>query len=76
MGRVGIVVEELGQLVVGELCFLQADDVGPALVQPRQQPRQALRDRVDVLGRDAHGVTVPPPVPRAAAVAGGLQPGR
>ena len=30
---------------------------GLALVQPRQQPRQPLLDRIDVPGRDAHGTS-------------------
>ncbi len=51
--------EELGELVVGELGLLQADDVRLPLVEPRQQPRQPLLDRVDVPRRDAHGGTVP-----------------
>ena len=51
--------EQLGELVVGELGLLQADDVRLPLVEPRQQPRQPLLDRVDVPRRDAHGGTVP-----------------
>ena len=50
--------EELGQLVVGELRLLQADDVRLPLIQPRQQPRQPLLDRVDVPRRDAHSGTL------------------
>ena len=50
-----LVAEQLGEGLVGELGLLQADDVGLALVQPRQQPRHALLDRVDVPGRDPHG---------------------
>ena len=49
-----LVAEELGERVVGELRLLQADDVRAALVQPRQQPRHPLLDRVDVPGRDPH----------------------
>ena len=49
-----LVAEQLGERVVGELGLLQADDVGPPLVEPRQQPRHALLDRVDVPGRDPH----------------------
>jgi hypothetical protein len=46
--------QQLGELVVGELGLLQADDVRRALVQPGQQPRQPLLDRVDVPGGDPH----------------------
>jgi hypothetical protein len=53
LGELG--AEQLRELVVGELGLLQAHDVRAALVQPRQQPRQALLDRVDVPGRDPHG---------------------
>ena len=49
-----LVAEQLGERVVGELGLLQADHVRPPLVQPRQQPRHALLDRVDVPGRDSH----------------------
>ena len=49
-----LLAEQLGEGVVGELGLLQADDVRLPLVQPRQQPRQALLDRVDVPGRDPH----------------------
>src|SRR5690606_25945916 len=41
-----------------ELGLLQAHHVGAALVEPRQQPGQALLDRVDVPGRDPHATTV------------------
>src|SRR5205807_2232577 len=37
-----------------ELRLLQANDIGLALLQPRQQARQTLLDRVDVPGRDSH----------------------
>jgi hypothetical protein len=50
-----LVPEQLLERVVGELRLLEADDVRPPLVEPRQQPRQALLDRVDVPGDDAHG---------------------
>ena len=46
--------EQLVERRVGELGLLQADDVGLALVEPRQQAREPLLDRVDVPGRDAH----------------------
>ncbi len=49
-----LVGQEVGERVVGELRLLEADDVGPALVQPRQEPRDALLERVDVPGRDPH----------------------
>ena len=57
--------EKLGELVVGELGLLQADDVRSPLVQPRQQSRRPLLDRVDVPRRDPHSGTV------AAAVGDG-----
>ena len=56
--------EQLGERVVGELRLLQAHDVGLPLVQPRQQPRQPLLDRVDVPGRDPH-------LPHATALSSG-----
>jgi hypothetical protein len=34
-----LVAEEFIECFVAELCLLQADDIGPALVQPRQQAR-------------------------------------
>jgi hypothetical protein len=49
-----LVAEQGGERVVRQLGLLQADDVRLALVQPRQQPRQALLDRVHVPGRDPH----------------------
>ena len=55
-----LVAEQLRELVVGELRLLQADDVGLPLVEPWQQPRHALLDRVDVPRRDPHGGTVLP----------------
>ena len=53
--------EQLVEGVVGELGLLQADDVRAALVEPGQQPRQPLLDRVDVPGRHSHRPTVPAP---------------
>ena len=49
------IAEQLAERVVGELGLLQADDVRPPLVQPRQQSRHTLLDRVDVPGRDSQG---------------------
>jgi hypothetical protein len=49
-----LVAEEVEERIVRELGLLQADHVRPPLVQPRQQPRHALLDRVDVPGRDSH----------------------
>ena len=49
-----LVAEQLVEGVVGELGLLQADDVGAAFVEPGQQPGQALLERVDVPGGDAH----------------------
>src|SRR5262249_1183637 len=40
------------------LGLLQADDVGPPLIQPGQQPRHPLLDRVHVPGRYPHPATV------------------
>ena len=51
-----LVVEEAGERVVGELGLLQADHVGPPLVEPGQKPRQTLLDRVHVPCRDAHAL--------------------
>jgi hypothetical protein len=48
--------EEVGERVVGELGLLQADDVRRALVEPRQEPGDALLDRVDVPGRESHAL--------------------
>jgi hypothetical protein len=56
--------EQLGERGVGELGLLQAHHVGLALVQPRQQPRDALLDRVDVPGRDPHALHVTQPTLR------------
>ena len=50
-----LVAEQLGERVVGELGLLQADHVRLPLVQPGQQPRHPLLDRVDVPRRDPHG---------------------
>ena len=47
--------EQRVERVVGELGLLQADDVGLALVEPGQQPRHPLLDRVHVPGRYPHG---------------------
>ncbi len=45
--------EQLVERRVGELGLLQADDVGLALIEPRQQAREPLLGRVDVSDRDA-----------------------
>ena len=47
-------LEDGDERVVVELGLLQADHVRPALVQPRQQPRHPLLDRVHVPGHDPH----------------------
>ena len=60
-----LVAEQVEERIVSELGLLQADDVRPPLIQPRQQPRHALLDRVDVPGRDSHRPTVLAP-PTAA----------
>jgi hypothetical protein len=46
-----LVAEQVDERVVCELRLLQADDIRLALIQPRQQPRHALLDGVDVPGR-------------------------
>jgi nitroimidazol reductase NimA-like FMN-containing flavoprotein (pyridoxamine 5'-phosphate oxidase superfamily) len=46
--------QQFGEGVVGQLGLLQADHIRPALVQPRQQPRQPLLDRVDIPRRYPH----------------------
>src|SRR3954454_17474020 len=50
-----LLAHELAQRLVGDLRLLEADDVRPALIEPRQQPRYALLEGVDVPGRDAPG---------------------
>ena len=40
--------------VIDAFDFLQADDVGRAVLQPGQQMFDPLPDRIDVPGRDAH----------------------
>src|SRR5215218_9639934 len=49
-----LVAEQVEERIVCELGLLQTDHVRPPLIQPRQQPRHALLDRVDVPGRDSH----------------------
>src|SRR6202020_1723555 len=67
-----LLAEQRVESVVGELRLLQADDVGLALVEPRQQARHPLLDRVDVPRRDAHARTVAPArVSRARLAAAG-----
>jgi hypothetical protein len=51
-----LVAEQLGERVVGELRLLEADHVRLALVQPGEEPRHALLDRIDVPGGDPHRV--------------------
>ncbi len=46
---------QLGEALVRGLEFLQADDVGLALLEPFEQARQPRADAVDVVGRDLHG---------------------
>ena len=41
---VELVAEQLTECIVGELRLLKADDVGLALVQPRQEPGNPLLD--------------------------------
>jgi hypothetical protein len=43
------------ECVIDELRLLQADDVRLALLEPWQQPRHSLLDRVHVPGRYSHG---------------------
>ena len=46
--------EKFGERVVAELGFLEADHIGLSLVQPGQQARHPLLDRVHVPGRYPH----------------------
>jgi hypothetical protein len=55
---VELVTEQLSECIVGELRLLKADDVGLALVQPRQEPGNPLLDRVHIPGRYPHQSTV------------------
>src|SRR5215212_8322414 len=50
-----LVAEQVRKRIVGELRLLEADDVRLPLVEPRQQARHALLQRVDVPGGDPHG---------------------
>jgi hypothetical protein len=52
-----LAAEQIDERLVCKLGLLQADDVRPALVQPRQQARYALLDRVHVPGRDSHPIS-------------------
>jgi len=56
--------EQRIERIVGELRLLQANDVGTALVEPRQEPRNPLLDRVDVPRGDPHVLTVSGRAPR------------
>src|SRR5688572_3252298 len=56
-----LLAEQLGERIVRQLRLLKADDIRPALVQPRQKPRHPLLERVDIPGRDAHGPSRYPP---------------
>jgi hypothetical protein len=51
-----LVAEQLGERLVGQLGLLQAYNIRPPLVEPGQEPRHTLLDRVDVPGRDPHGL--------------------
>jgi hypothetical protein len=48
-----LLAEQIAERQLGDLGLLQSDDVGPALVEPRQAPGDALLDRVDVPGCDS-----------------------
>ena len=50
-----LAAQQRGERIVGELGLLEGDDVGLALVKPRQQARDALLGGVHVPGDDAHG---------------------
>ena len=50
-----LAAEQLRERSVGKLRLLQAGDVRPPLIQPGQEARESLLDRVDVPGRDSHG---------------------
>ena len=60
--------EQLAEGAVGELRLLQAEDIGGALIQPREQPRGPLPDRVHIPRRDAHGATVAPLLTRPVSL--------
>src|SRR5918994_6210328 len=47
--------ENLSQRIVSQLGLLKANDVRPPLIEPRQEPRNALLERVDVPSREPHG---------------------
>jgi hypothetical protein len=49
-----LIPEQLRERIIRKLRLLKADNVGPALVQPRQETRHALLERVHVPGGDAH----------------------
>ena len=65
-----LLAEQLEERVVGELGLLQAHHVRAPLVEPRQQSRHALPDRVDVPGRESHRRTVAPAARRSSADGG------
>src|SRR5690606_6980879 len=46
-----------GEVLIEAFDFLEADDVGPGLVEPGEDRVQARVDTVDVPGRDAHDVS-------------------
>jgi hypothetical protein len=56
-----LTAEQVDKRVVREPGLLAADHVRPPLVEPRQQPRQARLDRVDVPAGDPHRITVATP---------------
>ncbi len=53
-----VIAERLNRLarkrLIDAFDFLQADDIGRALFQPRQQGIKPLPDLIDVPGRNAH----------------------
>ena len=49
-----LISDQIGECMVGKLRLLETHHVGLALIEPWEQPRQALLDRVDVPGGDPH----------------------
>ena len=47
-----------GEAFAGRLELLQAGDVGPGLIEPLQQRRQAAADAVDIESGDPHARSI------------------
>ncbi len=50
-----LIPEYLSQRVIRQLGLLKTNNIRPPLIEPRQKPRHALLERVDIPGGDAHG---------------------